>query len=106
MYFTSIPLSQFSPEDFTKVKIFGKIGKIYTFSSIFPLKILLEDISPFPALLPNPMLGHKIAIIICIDANYLPYINTIQGVHKSVILRHKNTVLETHRCSIGIIGNK
>ena len=54
----SITLSEFSPENFTKVNFLCKIGMIYTFSSIFPLIMVLEPNSLFLTRSPNAMFGH------------------------------------------------
>ena len=50
--------SEFSPENFTKVTFLCKIGMIYTFSSIFPLIMVLEPISLNHTRSSNPKFSH------------------------------------------------
>ena len=58
--FISITLSEFSPENLTKVMIISKIRMIDTFSSIFPLIMVLEPISLSRTRSPNQTFGHII----------------------------------------------
>ena len=53
-----LSLSSFFPENSTLVKVFNKIGLIYSFLSITPLILGLEPITISPARIPFPVLGH------------------------------------------------
>ena len=62
-----LSLSSFCPENSTLVKVFHKIGLIYSFLSITPLILGLETITISPARIPFPVLGHK----------YIPLLTTL-----------------------------
>ena len=56
--FRTITLSEFSPENFTKVTFIGKIAIIYTFSSVPLLIMLLGPLSLFRTRSSNATFGH------------------------------------------------
>ena len=78
--FLSITLSEFPPEDFTKVTFFGKLCMIYCHIFINIPFMVLEPIAIFHTRLPYPTFGHILYISKTggntahqeINATYLP----------------------------------
>ena len=56
--FISVTLLELFPENVTIVTVFGKVGMIVTFSSMFALKMVLVPIFLFLTRSPYPTFGH------------------------------------------------